>query len=444
MTDLRQRIEAELRGNILPFWITHTPDEEHGGFYGALTNDLVVNNDAPRSAVLTARILWTYSTAYRMYHDARYLTMARRAYDYLACKFWDHDYGGAYWTLDQWSCPSNDRKHIYAQAFAIYGLAEFYRATDDPQSLALAQQLFDLIETHSFDPIYGGNVECCSRAWGALDDMRLSAREPVAVRKSMNTLLHLMEAYTNLLRVWPDEELKAKQRGLIEIFLRHVIDPQTQHFKLFFDDAWHALDDHISPGHDIEGSWLIVEAAEEQAEVCKHPSTARRAHAERNAMESKHARRSAQDAEQAEDLLARTRTVAVQMADAVKPYLDDDGAIIYEATPRGIESYEKHWWVQAEGLVGFTNAYQLSGRADFAQIVDRLWQLIETRFVDRINGDWLKVLDRKGAPLAQYPKAGPWECPYHHARACFEMLTRLPKSLPNTSQRSGVGETSEV
>ncbi|HTP10242.1 MAG TPA: AGE family epimerase/isomerase [Anaerolineae bacterium] len=393
MTDLRQRVEAELRDNILPFWIEHTLDEQEGGFYGALTNDLVVHNGAPRSAVLTARILWTYSAAYRLYHDEHYLIMARRAYDYLTQKFWDHDYGGVYWTLDQYGCPTNDRKHVYAQAFAIYGLAEFYRATGEPQSLALAQQLFDLIEAHSFDPIYGGNLECCSREWGALDDMRLSAKEPVTVRKSMNTLLHLMEAYTNLLRVWPAEELKAKQRGLIEIFLRHIIDPKTHQFKLFFDDAWHSLDNHISPGHDIEGSWLIVEAAEVQGD---------------------------------EDLLARTHAAAVQMAEAVTAYVDDDGAIIYEATPHGIESYDKHWWVQAEGLVGFTNAHQLSGRADFAQKADRLWNLIETFFVDHTNGDWYKVLDRNGAPLWYYYKVGPWECPYHHARACFEMLARLP------------------
>jgi mannobiose 2-epimerase len=393
MSDLRQRIEAELRGNILPFWIEHTPDKEQGGFYGALTNDLVVHNDTPRSAVLTARILWTYSAAYRLYHDERYLTMAHRAYDYLVQSFWDRVYAGVYWTLDRCGDPVDDRKHIYAQAFAIYGLAEFYRATGEPQSLQLAQTLFDLIEQHSFDPVYSGNLECRSRTWGPLADMRLSDKELPQACKSMNTLLHLMEAYTNLLRVWPDEELKAKQHGLIENFLQHIIDPQTQHFKLFFDDTWHSLDDHISPGHDIEGSWLLVEAAEVQGD---------------------------------EDLLARTRAVAVRMAKAVTRYLDDDGAIFYEATPRSIENCEKHWWVQAEGLVGFTNADQLSGRADFAPIADRLWQLIETRFIDRAYGDWFKVLDRNGAALSQYYKVGPWECPYHHARACFEMLARLP------------------
>jgi mannobiose 2-epimerase len=393
MTNLRQRIETELRGNILPFWIEHTLDEEYGGFYGALTNDLVVNNDAPRSAVLTARILWTYSAAYRLYHDARYLAMARRAYDYLVQQFWDRDYGGVYWTLDRRGCPTNDRKHVYAQAFAVYGLAEFHRATGEPQSLQLAQDLFDRIEQHSFDPIYGGNLECCSREWGALDDMRLSAKD-LNSRKSMNTLLHLMEAYTNLLRVWPDAELKAKQRGLIAVFLQHIVDPQTHHFKLFFDEAWHSLSDHISPGHDIEGSWLLVEAAEVQAE---------------------------------DALLTRARRESILMAEAVRrDGLAADGAVLADLTPSGVANDEKHWWSQAEGLVGFFNAYQLTGQAAFAQAADRLWNLIETRFVDRTYGDWLKVLDRHGAPLPHVFKVGPWECPYHHSRACFEMLARLP------------------
>ncbi|CAG0935788.1 N-acylglucosamine 2-epimerase [Thermoflexales bacterium] len=392
MDDFFQRIEHELQQHILPFWIEHTRDEVNGGFYGALSNDLRIDNTAPRSAVLCARILWTYSTAYRVYQDDRYLMMARRAYDYLTQKFWDQDYGGVYWTLDSQGCPSNDRKHVYAQAFAIYGLAEFYRATHQSLALLLAQELFHLIETHTFDLVNGGNLECRSREWGLLPDMRLSDLEPDC-HKSMNTLLHLLEAYTNLLRVWPDEALKTKQRGLIEIFLRHVVDPQTQHFKLFFDEAWHSLNGHISPGHDIEGSWLLVEAAEVQEDA---------------------------------DLLTQTRYNAVLMAEAVyRDGLAADGAVLNEVTAQGVTNFEKHWWPQAEGLVGFTNAYQLSGRAEFAQAADRLWNLIETRFVDRAHGDWFKVLDQNGVPLSQYYKVGPWECPYHHSRACFEMLARL-------------------
>jgi mannobiose 2-epimerase len=261
--------------------------------------------------------------------------------------------------------------------------------------LQIAQDLFDLIERHSFDPVYGGNLECCSREWGALDDMRLSEKD-LNSRKSMNTLLHLMEAYTNLLRLWPDEKLKTQQRGLIRAFLHHIVDPQTHHFKLFFDDAWHALNDHISPGHDIEGSWLLMEAAEVQGD---------------------------------EDLLMHARHTAVQMAEAVyRDGLASDGAVLNDVTPRGVANDEKHWWPQAEGLVGFYNAYQLTGQAAFAQTADRMWNLIETHFVDRQYGDWFKVLDRNGSPLPQYFKVGPWECPYHHSRACFEMLARLAVS----------------
>ncbi|HSD84360.1 MAG TPA: AGE family epimerase/isomerase [Anaerolineae bacterium] len=392
MDDFSQRIEHELRQDILPFWMEHTLDEVNGGFYGALSNDLHIDNTVPRSAVLCARILWTYSMAYRVYQDDRYLLMARRAYDYLTQKFWDQEYGGVYWTIDPQGHPNNDRKHVYAQAFALYGLAEFYRATNHSLALLLAEELFHLIEAHTFDAVNGGNVECRSREWGLLDDMRLSANEPDCA-KSMNTLLHLMEAYTNLLRVWPDQELKAKQRGLIEIFLRHVVDPQTQHFRLFFDETWHSLNGHISPGHDIEGSWLLVEAAEVQGDA---------------------------------ELLTQARYNAVLMAEAVyRDGVGADGTVLNEVTPQGVKNFDKHWWPQAEGVVGFTNAYQLSGRAEFAQAADRLWNLIETLFVDRTNGDWFKVLDPNGVPLPHYHKAGPWECPYHHSRACFEMLARL-------------------
>ena len=391
--DWAQRIRRELVGNILPFWIKHTVDQVNGGFYGALTNDLRVLNDVPRSAVVCARMLWTFSTVYRVLGDADCLRIARHAYDYLAQRFWDSVYGGVYWALDYGGQPVNDRKHTYAQAFATYGLAEFYRTTREPESLRLAQELFRLVEMHTFDAVNGGNIECRSREWGALDDMRLSARD-MNCAKSMNTLLHLMEAYTNLMRVCDDAELASRQADLIRAFFDHIVDACTCHLKLFFDHEWRSLSDIVSFGHDIEASWLLVEAAE----VLGQP-----------------------------DVLAQARETAVQMAQAVyEQGRDVDGSLLYEAMPHRING-DKHWWAQAEGVVGFYNAYELSSQAHFAQAAVRLWEYIEERFVDRTHGDWFKVLNRVGAPYAEQFKVGPWECPYHHSRLCLEMMARLNK-----------------
>jgi len=391
--EFKQEFENEISGNILPFWVKYTPDEEHGGFYGAITNDLQVHNQVPRSAILCARILWTYSAAYRLFGKAEYLEMAQRAYDYLTGVMWDKPYGGVYWMVDYLGEPVNDRKHSYAQAFAIYGLSEYYRATRENESLQFAQELFNQLEAHAYDPTFKGYVEGCNREWGALADMRLSDKE-INCRKSMNTLLHIMEAYTNLLRVWDDENLRTRLRELIEVFLEHVIDPQTHHFKLFFDDRWSSLkNDVVSYGHDIEGSWLLVEAAEALGEP---------------------------------DLSLKVKSTAVAMAQAVyNEGLDGDGSLFYEASLNELESTDKHWWVQAEAVVGFYNAYQISGQAQFSQAALRCWKYIEDKFIDREHGDWFKVLNRQGIPYPNRYKVGPWECPYHHSRVCFEMIQRL-------------------
>ena len=387
--------EAELQGNILSFWMNHTPDYENGGFYGAVSNDLQANNGVERSAVLCARILWTFSTAYRLYCEENYLQVARRAYDYLIRHFWDAQYGGMFWSVDTHGNPINDRKHTYAQAFSIYGLAEFYRATGKIESLRLAQDLFRLVEQHTFDAENGGNLECRSRQWAALDDMRLSIKE-VNCAKSMNTLLHLIEAYTNLMRVWDDPELKSKQQALVQSFMDQVVEPQTHHLKLFFDRDWRSLSSGVSYGHDIEASWLLVEAAE----VLGDPQ-----------------------------LLSKARRVAVVMAQAIYTEgRNPDGSLLYERTLLEIKD-DRHWWVQAEAMVGFYNAYQLSGKEIFARTAAQSWHFIQNHLIDRQHGDWFKVLDGQNIPYPDQYKVGPWECPYHHSRMCFEMIHRLPAVL---------------
>jgi mannobiose 2-epimerase len=396
----QNRIRAELLTNILPFWMERALDHHNGGYYGALTNDLVVDNDVPRSAVVAARILWTFSAAYRAFPDMAYLAAARHAFNYLTGPLWDGEFDGVYWTADRHGQAVNDRKHVYAQAFAIYALSEYYQACGEPRALSLAQKLFGLIETHSFDALHGGNIECLNRAWGQLEDMRLSDKEPQA-RKSMNTLLHLMEAYTNLLRIWPDPQLKAKQAGLISVFLDYIIDLPSGHFRLYFDDAWHPFPSEASYGHDIEGAWLMVEAAEVQGDP---------------------------------HLLERARAAGLRMAEAVYAEgRDVDGSIFYEAGPENPVATQKHWWGQAEGMVGFYCTYQDSGHEALAAAALQCWDYIEAHFIDRIHGDWFKVLDRTGGPLPGQLKVGPWECPYHHARACLEMDRRIKLFLPKFS-----------
>ncbi len=387
-----QPFEVELRGNILPFWMQHTLDGEHGGFYGAVTNDLHIRNQVERSAVLCSRILWTFSTAARLYGEESYLRIALWAFAYLSNCFWDGQYQGIYWSLDRRGCPVNDRKHTYAQAFSIYGLSAYYQATGDPKSLALARQLFELIEAHTFDPDHGGNIECRARDWSALADMRLSHKE-IDSSKSMNTLLHLVEAYASLARVWPDGTLSGKLGGLLQVFLEHVIDPQTGHQRLFFDNQWDLLSGDVSYGHDIETSWLLVEAAG----VLGDPL-----------------------------LLARIRSTAVAMAQVVYDQaLGPDGSLLYATAAGGRRVKTRHWWAHTEAVVGFYNAYQLSGQAHFAHAAGQVWDYIQMHFVDYQNGDWFKLLTPQGIPYRRHYKVGPWECPYHHARMCYEMIERL-------------------
>jgi len=391
-SNFRRQLYKELTGNILPFWMTYSIDKVNGGFYGALTNDLEIHNEVPRSAILCARILWTYAAAYRKLGDKDYLAMARWAYDYLTRIFLDRENGGVYWTVDYTGKPVFDRKHHYAQAFAIYGLSEYYRATQEAQSLALARSLFHFLEEHAYDPIFGGYIEGSSRRWEALTDMRLSDRD-LNCRKSMNTMLHILEAYTNLLRVWDDTTLKAQHNALIKIFQQHIVDHSTGHFKLFFDDQWNSLLDNISYGHDIEGSWLLFEAAEVQGDPA---------------------------------LLEQVRGTAIQIATAVyEGGLEQDGSLPYEAGPHGLVDSDKSWWVQAEAMLGFYNAFQLCGQRRFEEAATRSWNYIQDKMVDRIHGDWIKKLHQDGTPDNNSYKVGPWECPYHHSRACFEMLDRL-------------------
>ncbi|WP_461051283.1 AGE family epimerase/isomerase [Spirosoma arcticum] len=384
-------VNAELT-RILDFWATYSLDHQGGGFIGRMNNDGHVATDAPKGGVLNARILWTFSAAYRHTRNPAYRTMADRAYDYLRTHFLDEAYGGVYWSVDAQGRPLGTRKQIYGLAFALYGFSEYYRATANPAALETAIALFDWIEKHSFDPAHGGYFEAFSREGTLLDDLRLSEKDRNDP-KTMNTHLHILEGYTNLYRVWPNARLAGQLTALLGTFLDHIVDPVTNHMNLFFTADWQPTADLISYGHDIEASWLLPEAAG----VLNNNA-----------------------------LTGQVNRVAVAMARAAAEGLQPDGSLYHELDKAsGHVDTHREWWVSAEAMVGFLNAYQLTGEETFLTQSMGSWQFTKDHLLDHEQGEWRwGVLDDQ-SPMRGEDKIGFWKCPYHNARACLEVYTRL-------------------
>lgn len=385
-------MRSELENNILPFWMNKMEDNEEGGFYGQITGEDELKPEASKGAILNARILWTFSSAYRLLKKPEYLETATRAKRYLIDRFYDPQYGGIYWELDYKGNPLDTKKQIYAIGFAIYGLSEYARATGDEEALAYAQQLFDVIEQHSFDSEQNGYVEALTRDWQPIEDMRLSDKDENE-KKTMNTHLHILEPYTNLYRVWKDEQLERQLRNLIEVFITRILDPQTGHLNLFFEEDWTNKYRIYSYGHDIEASWLIHEAAL----VLGDP-----------------------------EVLKRIEPIIIRIAQAADEGLNPDGSMIYEnfLDKQKIDR-ELHWWVQAENVVGHINLYQHFGNTEALDTAVRCWEFIKTKLIDHEQGEWHWSLLPDGTVNRRDDKAGFWKCPYHNGRMCMEVIERF-------------------
>ncbi len=384
----RQSILAELEGNILPFWMRRMADPG-GGFLGRMDGDGRIIPGAEKGAILNSRILWTFASAYRVLRKKEYLDTATRAFNEIRLRFTDKEYGGLYWSLDSEGRPKDTKKQFYAIAFAIYGLAEYFRATGDGEALDQAKSFYHSIEDHSFDPVGGGYIEARTREWGGIGDMRLSDKDQNDA-KTMNTHLHILEGYTNLYRVWKDAGLRERLESLVNMFIDRIVRSDG-HLGLFFGDDWTPHSTAVSYGHDIEASWLLDETAEVLGD---------------------------------KDLAAKVGAVCAKIAAAAMEGFTPEGGMIYEYDPAtGRRDSDRHWWVQAETVAGCLNQYRKTGKAEWLGSADAEWTFIR-RHIICPDGEWYWSLRSDGTPNTADDRAGFWKCPYHNGRMCLEVLER--------------------
>lgn len=384
----KSEAQAELH-QILQFWANHAVDNINGGFYGQINENNEVSSIAPKGSVLNSRILWTFSAAYNQTHHLEYLELAERAYDYLTAHFIDKKYGGLYWTVDYLGNPLDTKKQIYATAFAIYALSEYHKINKLKEAKIGAMQLFQDIEKHSFESKHTGYIDAFTRDWNEIHDMRLSEKDSNE-KKTMNTHLHILEAYTNLYGIWQDNTLKEKIIFLIKDFTDHIINSLNHHLILFFDEYWNPKSTIISFGHDIEASWLLQEAAE--------------------AIKDK-------------VIIDQIKQLSLQITDAVIDGVDEDGGLWNEKEGNSFIK-EKHWWPQAEAMVGFLNAFQNSGNEKYFRLSYKSWQFIR-QYIKSPDGEWYWGIKPDHTIMKGQDKAGLWKCPYHNSRACLEIMKRI-------------------
>lgn len=386
---IKTEMEQELH-RLLRYWSTEMLDTDNGGFLGRIDH---FGNKYPRAekgVVLNTRILWTFSAAYRTTKLEEYKQAAGRAYEYIVDKFWDSGNGGLIWSVDYLGSPLNTRKQAYAQGFGVYAFSEYYRATGNDESMGYAQRLFHILENKFYDTKYDGYIEALSKDWSALSDFRLSEKD-INSPKSMNTLLHILEPYTNLLRVWDNTELQESISRLLNVFETKIIDAKTGHFKLFFDMDWTSKSSTVSFGHDIEGAWLLNEAAHELGE---------------------------------DSIIKSIQSVALRLVDiTLEEGLDIDGSLFNEQDDSHIDT-DKHWWPQAEAMVGVWDAYMITKSDKYLAYLNKFWNFIKQNLIDRKTGEWHWRVDKNNKPITTEDRAGFWKCPYHNSRALMEIIER--------------------
>jgi mannobiose 2-epimerase len=392
---LNNAIAQELRDNLLPFWRHRSIDTSRGGFIAEMSCNGSVIDDAPRGLILNSRLLWTFSALYRHLGHQRDLELAQRARHELETRFRDREHGGYCWLVGAGGECLETTKKTYGQAFSIYALSDYFLATGDETALSSARELFALIERYAHDPEHGGYFEGCSRQWQALTALRLG-EEDLPAAKSMNTHLHLLEAYTNLYRAWPVADVAARLRELLSLFDCHILERRDNrsrnHLHHYFDKSWTTLPSFYTYGHDIEAGWLLCEAAEVLGD---------------------------------QEIIRHWRRCALEIAETtLAEGIDSTGALAYAGKDGEMIDAKLDWWCQAEAVTGLWHAYQLSSDRAFATASLRVWETIQRCFIDRVNGEWFQRILADGTVDEQAAKVSAWKGPYHNVRMCLEMARR--------------------
>lgn len=388
LTLLASKVEKNLYDNIIPFWMNFSVDTINGGFFGMVDVTGKGNIEAPKGLILNARILWTFSSLYLTDQNPDFLEMANRAYNYLTDHFIDREYGGAYYMVSNNGEVLSDLKYTYANAFLIYGLSEYFRATDNNEALELAKTIFEDIDKHAHDATYLGYEELYLRDWSPVP---IGTKSDIGdADKTMNTTLHLMEAFANLYRVWKSPLLESRLQEIINITLEKIINKETHRQYYLFNRDWTSKVNVNSYGHDIESSWLMLECAEILGN---------------------------------DVLIDKVKVASIAMAESTLEALHPDGRITYESID-GRDNNSLQWWLPAEAIVGYVNAWQLTGDETWLDRALLVWEYTDNRLVDKENGEWYYGLNRDGTTNKRSPKISAWTGPYHNSRMCMEVIRR--------------------
>jgi len=385
---LIQDMKEHLGDVIIPFWKKQR-DEDYGGYYGWLDYNLNLDKKAVKGCILNSRILWFFSNAYMLLKDKSLLDAAEHAYSFLKKYCLDEEYGGIYWSVNYDGTIKDSTKHTYNQAFSIYALSSYYDASGDKEALKLAKEIYAVIEEHCTDGI--GYLEAFNRAFVPEDNDKLSENGVIA-EKTMNTLLHVFEAYTELYRVDKDNTVADRIRFILDIIADKIYNPEKQRQEVFFDAQYHSILDMHSYGHDIETAWLTDRGCEILG-----------------------------DDVYSQKLLPITKTLTRKIYE--RAY--ENHSLLNECV-KGIDDTWRIWWIQAEAVVGFINGYEKDKtKTEYLEAAKNIWDYIKEYIFDKREGsEWYWRVDEHGRPDMEKPMIEPWKCPYHNGRMCIEVIKR--------------------